>query len=272
MGWDTSSSLLSACSTPSQHQYDISGRSSVLLHPVFSHLCEKFSYPSQLCSLKIKASQILFVCLNVLSLLSPCPPPLCFRYLLLCMARHAGSSTARDYSRCNWLFPAWFDTSFLSDSHTSLLSSVMERRWGTHETLASSHLQRNCRFRFVPMLRKRKQCICVKTRLSHHHQTDTSNTHTLQATEGKLSWIIRTNIIFALKTFININNSALSVLNYCAPSIISLCPCFRDNWQPVGRIWYQIVWSSSFPSTLSKLTWLSAAAAVCHVHQAAEAM
>lgn len=49
-------------------------------------------------------------------------------------------------------------------------------------------------------------------------------------------------------------------------------PRVSDNWQPVGRVSYQIVWSSPVPSTLSKLTWLSAAVAVCLVLGAAEAM
>lgn len=49
-------------------------------------------------------------------------------------------------------------------------------------------------------------------------------------------------------------------------------PCVSDNWQPVGRISYQLVWSCPVPSSLSKLTWLSAAVAVCLVLGVAEAM
>lgn len=125
----------------------------------------------KLCSLMSKHSQMLFVCWNVLSLLrAPPPHSWCFRYLLLCMARHAGSSTARDYCRCNWLFQAWFDTSLLSDPHTSLLSSVMGRRWDSHETFASSHLRRNRLFLlcFYAQGQDRKQRVCVKTRHSQH--------------------------------------------------------------------------------------------------------
>lgn len=108
-------------------------------------------------------SQIYFVSLNVLSLLSA-PPPYssCFRYLLLCMARHAGSSTARDYCQCNWLFQAWFDTILLSDPHTSLLSSVMERRCGSHETFTSSQLQRNRLFHFASLLRVRMETHSIR--------------------------------------------------------------------------------------------------------------
>lgn len=107
--------------------------------------------PKHTSSQIMKYTQI-YYSLNVPSLPSPHHWS-CFRYLLLCMARHAGSSTARDYCQCNWLFQAWFDMSLLSDPHTSLLSSVMERRWGSHETFASSYLQRNHLSRFVYTLR-----------------------------------------------------------------------------------------------------------------------
>lgn len=99
----------------------------------------------------------------------------CFRYLFLCMARHAGSSTARDYCQCNWLFQAWFDTSLLSDPHTSLLSSVMERRRGSHETFSSSYLQRNrlLHFRFNALGQGRKQHPCDDEGLAAYTHTQT---------------------------------------------------------------------------------------------------
>lgn len=112
-------------------------------------------------------------------------------------------------------------------------------------------------------------------------ETETSITHTLQAKKRKIVLNYQNKYHICIK---NIHKYAkiLEVFKHYLCSTImyhlsyplsrSYCPCFRDNWQPVGRIWYQIVWSSSFPSTLSKLTWLSAAAAACLVHQAAEAM
>lgn len=91
----------------------------------------------------------------------------CFRYLLLCMARHAGSSTPRDYCQCNWLFQAWFDTSLLSDPHTSLLLSVMEIQWDSHETFPSSYLLRNRLLRFVSILQvSRESSIFVERHIS----------------------------------------------------------------------------------------------------------
>lgn len=145
----------------------------------------------QLCSLLSKHSQIHFVCLNVLSSLTARPPcSSCFRYLLLCMARHAGSSTARDYCQCNWLFQAWFDTRLLSDPHTSLLSSVMERRWGSHETFTSSYLQRNRLLRFVSML-----WVMIEKYPDTQKQTHISITHIFETKEKKLSWILKTNVI-----------------------------------------------------------------------------
>lgn len=108
-------------------------------------------------------------------LIFPSPHCSCFRYLLFCMARHAGSSTARDYCQCNWLFQAWFDTSLLSDTHISLLWSVMERWWGTHEMLSTSYLQRNRLFRFICMPRGQDKKVSVRRRNTRgvaHKQTN----------------------------------------------------------------------------------------------------
>lgn len=135
------------------------------------------------------------------------------------MARHAGSSTARDYCHSNWLFQAWFDTSLLSDPHTSLLSSVMERRWGSHKTLGSSYLQRNRLSRFVSMLRVRIDGLISVWRLKTRRGAHTSIRRTGSAhMRRKMVFFYTSCINFKVKDnsfwYQYLNSSAIGLILY----------------------------------------------------------
>lgn len=76
-----------------------------------------------------------------------------------------------------------------------------------------------------------------------------------------------------IQTCINMQKLSVTFAHHLTfPLSRYYCLCVSDNWQPVGRISYQIVWSSPVPCTLSKLTRQSAAAAACLVLGAAKAM